>query len=175
MTDIRYPTGTFSPKGAPLTPDEREELIGRIRALPTALRVALEGLGEAQLDTPYREGGWSPRQIAHHIADSHMNAFIRVKLAVTEDRPTIKPYDQGAWAQGADVSGVPVEASLSIVLGLHDRWARLLESLSVEQLGRRMMHPEIGEITIDFLIELYAWHGRHHVRQITDLRRREGW
>jgi len=175
MTDPRYPTGPFAPKGAPLTPEERTELVGRIRALPTALRLALEGLGEAALDTPYREGAWSPRQIAHHVADSHMNAFIRVKLAVTEDRPTIKAYDQDAWARGADVTGVPVEASLAIVTGLHDRWARLFDSLSEDEFVRVMVHPEVGEITVDFILELYAWHGRHHVTQITELRNRLGW
>ncbi len=175
MTDVRYPTGRFEPKSAPLTSDERAELIGRIRALPTALRLAVEGLGDAQLDTPYREGGWSPRQIAHHLADSHMNAFVRVKLTVTEDRPTIKPYDQQAWSELDDVVGVPVEASLGIVTGLHDRWARLFDSLSDEDFGRRLMHPEEGEIDIDFLLQLYGWHGRHHVTQITDLRRRQGW
>jgi len=175
MTDPRYPTGKFEPKEAPLTADDRNDLIGRIRALPTALRVALEGLVDAQLDTPYRDGGWSPRQIAHHIADSHMNAFVRVKLTVTEDRPTIKPYDQAAWSELDDVAGVPVEASLSIVTGLHDRWARLLDSLPDEDFGRKLVHPEEGEIDIDFLLQLYGWHGRHHVTQITELRQRQGW
>lgn len=175
MTDLRYPTGAFAPKGEPLTPEERADLIGRIRALPTALRVAVEGLGDAQLDTPYRDGGWSPRQIAHHLADSHLNAFLRVKLAVTEDRPTIKPYDQEAWARTADVADVPVETSLGIVTGLHDRWARLLDSLSDEDFGRELVHPDIGEIDVDFLLQMYAWHGRHHVTQITELRQREGW
>jgi hypothetical protein len=174
MDDLRYPIGSFTPKEGPLTPEERGDLVGRIRALPTALKVALEGLSEGQLDTPYREGGWSPRQIAHHLADSHLNAFVRTKLAATEDRPTIKPYDQEKWAESADVLGVPVESSTAILTGLHDRWARLLDSLEEQDFGRELEHPEVGEIDVDFLLQLYAWHGRHHVSQITELRKRMG-
>ena len=175
MNDLKYPIGTFVPKDGELTEDDRQDLIGRIRALPTALKVAVEGLSERQLDTPYREGGWSPRQIAHHLADSHMNAFVRVKLTATEDLPTIKPYEQDLWATSADVVGVPVGSSVSILTGLHDRWARLLDDLTADEYRRRLVHPELGEIDLDFLLQLYSWHGRHHVTQITELRKREGW
>jgi hypothetical protein len=175
MNDPKYPIGPFEPREGPLTDDERAELVGRIRALPTALKVAVEGLSEPQLDTPYREGGWSPRQIAHHLADSHLNAFIRLKLAATEERPTILPYDQDRWARTADVLDVPVGASLAVLTGLHDRWARLLDSLAPGDFGRNLVHPEIGEIDIEYLLQLYAWHGRHHVTQIAEQRKREGW
>jgi len=174
MDDLRYPIGPLAPKEGALTQEERGDLIGRIRALPTALKVALGGMSEGQLDTPYREGGWSPRQIAHHLADSHVNAFVRMKLAATEDRPTIKPYDQEKWAESADVLGVPVESSISILTGLHDRWARLLDSLDARDFSRPLVHPELGNIDVDFLLQLYAWHGRHHVTQITELRKRIG-
>jgi hypothetical protein len=173
--DVRYPTGKFMPKGAPLTAEERAALVERIEALPAELRAALRGLDDAQLDTPYREGGWSPRQIAHHVADSHLNAFIRMKLALTEERPTIKPYDQEAWAALPDVSGLPVEHSLAIVDGLHARWAGLLRALATDQFARAVVHPEVGDIDLDFLLQLYGWHGRHHATQITELRARNGW
>ena len=173
--DVRYPTGKFVAKRAPLTAEERAALIERIEALPGQLRSALSGLGDEQLDTPYRDGGWSPRQIAHHLADSHLNAFIRIKLALTEERPTIKPYDQAAWATLADVEGVPAEASLAILDGLHARWARLLRAISGDDYARKVVHPEIGDIDVDFLLELYGWHGRHHTTQITELRARSGW
>jgi len=173
--DVRYPTGRFTPGKAPLTPAERHDLIERIAALPAELRSAVEGLGDPQLDTPYREGGWSPRQIAHHIADSHLNAFLRVKLALTEERPTITPYDQEAWARLPDVTGVPVESSLQLVQGLHARWVSLLRSMSPDDFARAVVHPEIGEIDMDFILQLYGWHGRHHTTQITQLRAREGW
>lgn len=175
MESLQYPTGKFAPKGAPLTDDERTALQGRIRSLPGEARAALRGLSEAQLGTPYREGGWSPRQIVHHLADSHMNAFIRFKLALTEDVPTIKPYQQERWSELADVRGVPVETSLAILEGLHERWARLLASLAPADFTRRLRHPEIGEIDLDFLLQMYGWHGRHHVTQVTELRAREGW
>ena len=175
MDDLRYPTGRFTPKGAPLTGAERADFIAAVTALPGQLREAVAGLTDAQLDTPYRDEGWSSRQIAHHIADSHLNAFVRFKLALTEDVPTIKPYAQEAWAVQADVRGVPVGASLMIVEGLHQRWGRLLAGLTPEGFARRLAHPEIGEIDLDFLLSLYAWHGRHHVTQIVALRQRQGW
>jgi len=173
--DLRYPTGKFAPKGAPLTAEERVALVERIAALPAELRAAVRGLDDEQLDTPYREGGWSPRQIAHHVADSHVNAFVRMKLALTEDRPTIKPYDQEAWAGLPDVSGLPVEHSLDILEGLHARWTGLLRGLAPDQYARVVLHPEIGDIDLDFLLQLYGWHGHHHTTQITELRARKGW
>lgn len=175
MESLQYPTGKFTPKGAPLAPEERRELRARIRTLPGEVRAAVKGLTDAQLDTPYREGGWSPRQIAHHLADSHLNAFVRFKLALTEEVPTVKPYDQERWAALADVQGVPVDSSLGILDGLHERWSRLLDSLTPEDFARRLRHPDIGEIDLDFLLQMYGWHGRHHATQISDLRQRRGW
>jgi len=175
MEDLRYPTGRFTPKGEPLTAEERAAFIARIAAVPGELAAAVDGLDDAQLDTPYREGGWSPRQITHHVADSHMNAFVRFKLGLTEDVPTIKPYEQEAWAALGDVRGVAVEASLALVEGLHRRWVSLLRSLTPEDFGRRLAHPEIGEIDLDFLLSLYGWHGHHHVAHIVGLRERRGW
>ena len=175
MESIQYPTGKFAAKGAPLTSDERRALIARIRALPGEARAAVRGLTDAQLDTPYRDGGWSARQIVHHLADSHANAFVRFKLALTEDAPTVKTYQQDRWAVLADVQGVPVEASLSILDGLHERWSRLLESMAGEDFARGVRHPEMGDIELDFLLQMYGWHGRHHVTQVTALRAREGW
>lgn len=175
MESLKYPTGKFAPKGAPLTEDERAALMTRIRTLPGEARAAARGLTDAQLDTPYREGGWSPRQIIHHLADSHLNAFVRFKLALTEDEPTVKPYDQERFSTLSDVRGVPVEASLAILEGLHERWSRLLSSLTPAEFARKVHHPEIGPIDLDFLLQMYGWHGRHHVTQVTDLRAREGW
>lgn len=175
MDEIRYPTGRFTPKGAPLSREERTALTGRIEALPAEITAAVTGLGDTQLDTPYRQGGWSPRQIVHHLADAHLNGFVRFKLAVTEDRPTIKPYDQEAWADQPDVTGVPVEVSLTILEGLHARWARLLRSLEPRAFGRRLVHPEMGDLDVDFLLQLYAWHGHHHTTQVARLREEKGW
>lgn len=175
MSDIQYPIGRFQPQPAPLSAAARAGHVGRIAALPERARTAVAGLDDAQLDTPYRDGGWSPRQITHHLADSHLNAFVRIKLALTEDHPTIKPYDQEGWARQADVTGVPVGASLDILGGLHDRWTRLLRSLSEADFARTVKHPEIGDIDIDFLLQMYAWHGDHHVTQIEQLRERRGW
>jgi len=175
MDSLKYPTGRFQPKGAPLTPAERAPLVARIGALPREARAAVKGLGDAALDTPYREGGWSPRQLVHHLADSHLNAYTRFKLALTEDVPTIKPYEQERWAELADTRGVPVEASLSILDGLHERWSRMLAAMTPADFGRRLRHPEIGEIDLDFLLQMYGWHGRHHVTQITELRARQKW
>jgi hypothetical protein len=175
MSELQYPTGRFQAKEGALTAEERARLIHRIRELPTLARAAVAGLTDAQLDTPYRDGGWSPRQITHHLADSHLNAFVRMKLAVTEERPTIKPYDQAAWSEQADVNGVPVAASLAILDGLHERWTRLLDSLGADDFARQVVHPEMGDIDLDFLLQLYGWHGRHHVTQVTELRNRQGW
>ncbi|GMV03968.1 MAG: hypothetical protein AMXMBFR53_02500 [Gemmatimonadota bacterium] len=175
MSDIQYPIGRFQPQPAPLPADARAGHVDRIAALPGRARTAVAGLDDPQLDTPYRDGGWSPRQITHHLADSHLNAFVRIKLALTEDHPTIKPYDQERWARQADVTAVPVAASLDILGGLHERWVRLLRSLSEADFARTVKHPEIGDIDVDFLLQMYAWHGDHHVTQIERLRERRGW
>lgn len=172
--DIRYPVGKWvrEPK---LDAAGRAACFKAIGDVPATLAAAVAGLTDAQLDTPYREGGWSPRQIVHHLADSHMNAFTRFKLGVTEDNPTIKPYDENAWAQTADSRQGPVSLSLAIVDGVHRRWVMLLESLEASAFDRTIQHPERGAMTLTELLGLYAWHGRHHVAQITGQRKRNGW
>jgi hypothetical protein len=175
MEPIQYPVGRFAPQPDPLTPDQRVSLIARIAVVPARARAAVDGLSDAHLDTPYREGGWSPRQIVHHLADSHLNAFTRVKLALTEDRPVIKPYDQDRWSEQADVLGVPVVSSLSILDGLHHRWVLLWNAMADDDFGRKALHPEIGEVSVDFLLQMYGWHGDHHVTQVEQLRQRRGW
>jgi hypothetical protein len=175
LTDVdpRYPVGRFTPP-ATITPADRTEAIARLAELPEQLRNAVDGLSFAQLSTPYREGGWTLRQLVHHVADSHMNAVIRVKLALTEDWPTIKPYDEAAWAKLHDVAA-PVEWSLELIESLHARWVMLLQSLNDEQWKRGCHHPENGPMTVELLTLLYAWHSRHHVAHITHLRARENW
>jgi hypothetical protein len=174
MSDPRYPTGRFAPKGTELTAGERHALVDRIRVAPDELRASVSGLSDVQLDTPYRDGGWTPRQIAHHVADSHLNAFVRFKLALTESKPTIKPYDQVEWAKLPDAA-LPVAPSLEIVDGVHERWVRILEALAPADFAKALVHPEIGVIDLDYLLQLYAWHGRHHATQVGELRKRSGW
>jgi len=175
MTDPRYPVGKFDSK-APLTAASRAAAIADIAALPGTLRAAVAGLDDAQLDTPYRPDGWTVRQVVHHMADSHLNAFTRVKLALTEDNPTIKPYDEKAWAELVDARTMPVACSLGIIEGMHQRWVTLLGSLGDAHFARTVVHPEHGRMmSIDYLTALYAWHCRHHVAHITELRTRDGW
>lgn len=150
-------------------------MIDEIAATPAAMRAAASGLSESQLDTPYREGGWSVRQVIHHVPDSHMNSYVRFKLAMTEETPTIRPYDEAAWAELADSRVTPVETSLVLLESLHDRWVRLLRSFSDADFTRRINHPEHGEMTLDALLSMYAWHGRHHVAHVTTLRQQQGW
>jgi uncharacterized damage-inducible protein DinB len=171
--DPMYPVGRFAPP-ATITPDERTGAIATLAELPEQLRNAVDGLSFAQLSTPYREGGWTVRQVVHHVADSHMNAFIRVKLALTEDWPTIKPYDEAAWAKLHDVAA-PVEWSLELIESLHARWVMLLQSLNEEQWQRGFNHPENGPMTVETVTLLYAWHSSHHVAHITHLRAKENW
>jgi hypothetical protein len=173
-TDLRYPVGRFR-KVTSLTDAERQEAIENIAATPSRLRAALLGLTEEQLDTPYRPGGWTVRQVVHHIPDSHMNSYVRFKLALTEDNPTIRTYEQGRWAELADSRVTPIEVSLTLLETLHDRWVRLLRSLDPEDFARPLTHPENGPMTIDSLLVLYDWHGRHHVAHITGLRERMNW
>jgi uncharacterized damage-inducible protein DinB len=175
QTDPRYPVGKFQPPAGPQTTDERRALVEQIAATPARMRAAVAGLSDAQLETPYREGGWTVRQVAHHVPDSHMNAFIRVKLALTENEPTIKPYDEAAWAKLSDVRDTPVETSLTLLETLHARWDAILRAMTDDDFGRTLLHPEHGVVTLDWLIALYAWHGRHHVAHITSLRDRNGW
>lgn len=172
--DIRYPIGPWD-RVAPSDAASRTTAIDALAAVPQALRQAVAGLTDAQLDTPYRDGGWSPRQICHHVADSHMNSFIRFKLGITEDTPTIKPYDENAWAITPDVLGQPVDASLSIVDGVHARLVALLRVQPADAFDRGLTHPERGPMTLAQLLGLYAWHGAHHVAQITAQRQRNGW
>jgi uncharacterized damage-inducible protein DinB len=174
MTDERYPIGKYERRDR-ITAKERGEHIRSIEAAPAALRKAVEGLTAEQLDTPYREGGWTVRQVAHHVPDSHMNAYIRVKLALTEENPTIKPYDEAAWAGLVDSQETPVETSLRLLESVHERFTILLRSLDDEQCARTLLHPDNGPMTIDGLITLYSWHGRHHVGHIMALRERNGW
>jgi hypothetical protein len=159
---------------AAVTPAMRVEAIAAIAAMPAKMREAVRGLSESHLDAPYRPGGWTVRQVVHHVADSHMNAFVRSKLALTEDNPTVKPYDEKAFARLPD-QRLPIELSLMLIDGLHARWTAVLNALSTDQFGRPLYHPEIGAITVDYLVQSYGWHSRHHVAHITRLREREGW
>lgn len=172
-SDPRYPIGEFV-KPATITPDDRLSAIATLAELPEMLRNAVDGLDTAQLSTLYREGGWTVRQVVHHVADSHMNAFIRLRLALTEDWPTIKPYNEKAWATLRD-SAAPIEWSLELVESLHARWVMLLQSLGEEQWQRGYRHPESGPTKLDMMTLLYAWHSLHHVAHITHLRAKEDW
>jgi hypothetical protein len=171
--DPRYPLGRFTAP-ATISPKDRTEAISTLAELPEQLRNAVDGLNSAQLSTPYREGGWTLRQVVHHVADSHMNAFVRVKLSLTEDWPTVKPYDEAAWAKLHDVAA-PVEWSLELVESLHARWVMLLQSLDDRQWKRGCNHPQSGPMTVELATLTYAWHSRHHVTHITHLRASEGW
>ncbi len=173
MTDLQYPIGR-STRVTTLTPAQRAECIEQIAAAPTLLRRAVAGLDEQQFDTPYRPGGWTVRQVVHHLPDSHLNAYVRCKLALTEDVPTIKPYDQARWAETPD-AGAPVEVSLALFDALHRKWVLLLRGLGPDDFARRFNHPESGPTTLDTVLAMYAWHGRHHVAHITGLRERMGW
>jgi uncharacterized damage-inducible protein DinB len=173
--DPRYPVGKFESR-TELTPDERRAMIDQIAAAPVRLREAVRGLSEEQLDTPYREGGWTVRQVIHHVPDSHLNAYIRTKLALAEDGPTIKPYDEAVWAEMEDSRSTPPEVSLTLLESLHARWVGLLRSLKDEDFKRTFRHPEhAGVQNLDWLVAMYAWHSRHHVGHITTLRERNGW
>jgi len=171
--DLRYPIGEFD-KNFEMTPSLRRELIDTIAACPAGVRKAVEGLDDAQLDTPYRPGGWTVRQTVHHIPDSHLNSYCRFKLALTEDNPTIRPYYEERWAELAD-SKMPIAVSLDLLDNVHTRWVALLNSLTDEDGARKLRHPDSGEWTVDFFIALYAWHGRHHTAHIASLRDRMTW
>jgi hypothetical protein len=174
MSDPRYPIGKFTFDG-PTNEQQRKKFIDDIEHTPAALRAALRGLSPQQIETPYREGGWTVRQVVHHVPESHMNAYIRFKLALTEEEPTIKPYMEDRWANLPDVQATPVEVSLALMDSLHDRWVRLLRSLKPEEWKRTFKHPELGTMPLEKNLALYSWHGRHHVAHITELRKRMGW
>jgi uncharacterized damage-inducible protein DinB len=173
LDDLRYPIGPFI---APATsmPGMRVPQINSLRQLPEHLRAAVQGLSDAQLDTPYREGGWTVRQVVHHLPDSHMNSYVRFKLALTEDWPTIKPYDECAWADLPD-SKQPIETSLALVDALHQRWVTLLESMTDADYRKGFNHPELGRQTLGTALAMYDWHSRHHTAHIASLRARKGW
>lgn len=174
MSDPRYPIGRFSPDPAS-TPATRTRHIEAIVGLPQKMRQAIAGLKDNQLNTPYREGGWTVRQVVHHVPDSHLNAYIRFKWAMTEENPTIKPYDETAWAALKDSELTPVDVSLNLLESLHARWAVLLRSLESEDFQRKFVHPDSGPHDLDWLLSLYSWHGNHHLAHITSLRERLGW
>lgn len=157
-----------------IAPEERRSWIREIAETPRHLRAAVAGLSDSQLDTPYRPGGWTVRQVVHHVPDSHMNCFIRVKFALTEDQPTIKPYDEATWAELPDAKA-PIEVSLALLDALHGRWMTLMEPLTEAQWKRTFLHPELGPRNLEQTMSLYAWHGRHHVAHIARLRERMGW
>jgi uncharacterized damage-inducible protein DinB len=163
--DPRYPTGTFT-FDPDVTPGKRRAAIDTIRETPAKLRAAAQGMTEAQLETPYREGGWTVRQVIHHVPESHANAFIRFKLALTEDNPTIKPYNEDAWVKLPDVPHAPIEWSLMLLDALHFRWVALLDAMRPEHFTRSLVHPDRGPLTLDWMLQMYAWHGPHHVGHV---------
>jgi len=174
VMDPRYPIGPFLDRQE-RSPERRQTLIRELANLPAQIRAAITGLGDAQLDTPYREGGWTVRQVVHHLPDSHMNAYIRTRWALTEESPMIKAYDEVAWAELADAKLGPIEPSLALLQALHLRWVSLWKSLPEEAFARVFRHPESGENTLARQLELYAWHGKHHLAHITTLRQQKGW
>jgi hypothetical protein len=168
MTNIdalRYPVGPFNPKPG-LTAEERGGFIDDLARFPGEFRAAVEGLTESQLDSGYREGGWSARQVAHHVPDSHMQGYVRFKLALTENAPAIKTYHQAAWGETEDSRSAPVESSLALLEALHTRWVFFLRSLTDEDWARTYRHPDLGELSLETTLQLYAWHGKHHLGHV---------
>lgn len=172
--DLRYPIGPWTPPPSPVSADWRANHIRDIAELPAQMRAAVAGLTDAQLDTPYRPGGWTVRQVVHHVADSHANGYVRQKLALTEQNPTIKPYDEVRWAELPD-SQLPIDVSLRMLDAIHERWGTLLRALPAERFASPYLHPDSGPQTLDSSVSNYSWHGRHHVAHITELRKREDW
>jgi uncharacterized damage-inducible protein DinB len=172
--DPRYPIGKFA-MPQQITPEVRGEAIEEIASLPEKLRAAVARLDNAQLDTPYRDGGWTVRQLVHHVADSHLNAYVRLRLALTETEPTIKGYEESQWAKLEDAAHAPIEVSLRLLQPLHERWVRLLHAVQPEEYARTLRHSEAGLKNVDWLLFLYAWHGRHHTAHVTELRKAKGW
>src|SRR5713226_3498601 len=172
--DPRYPVGKFEMPPS-VTAERRKQAIDAIAAAPANFRASVNGLSDAQLDTPYREGGWTVRQVVHHVPDSHLNAYVRLKLALTEEKPTIKPYEEARWAELADSRTTPIEISLTLLESLHSRWDRLWRSLQAADFARILIHPQHGERTVDWLLFIYEWHGKPHTAHITELRKQRGW
>lgn len=175
MTDLRYPIGKFHLEDDNLNDGDRERFIRQIAETPARLREAVKDLSGQQLDTPYRAGGWTVRQVVHHLPDSHLNSYARFKLALTEDEPLIKPYDEAQWANLSDSRDTPIDVSLALLESLHARWVVLLGSLSPKDFTRKFRHPEIGVVSLNKNVALYAWHGSHHVAQVESLRDRMCW
>ena len=174
MTDPRYPIGKFSYDG-PLTTKQKQQYMTDIKETPARLRAALDALSDQQLDTPYREGGWTLRQVAHHVPDSHMNSYIRCKLALTENDAVIKPYMENLWAELPESRHAPIEISLALLDSLHERWILVLRELTEAQWKRTFRHPALGPMSLEKNLALYSWHGRHHVAHVTSLREKMGW
>lgn len=174
MADPRFPVGKNTRKG-PFSPEDRANMIESIASAPGKFRAATTGLIGAQLDTPYRDGGWTVRQVIHHVADSHMNSYVRFRLALTENEPTIKGYDEARWAELTDARTAPVELSLNLLDNLHQRWVLLLKSFGPVDFARTLRHPDHGTMTLDDALALYEWHGRHHTAHITELRAARNW
>ena len=174
MTDPRYPIGKFE-RPRNLTDEQRIELIRQIDETPSKLRAMVSGLSDQQIDTPYRTGGWTVRQVVHHLPDSHLNAYVRIKLALTEQEPTIRPYNETLWAELQEARSAPIEISLLLLESLHRRWVLCLRSLKSSDYSRTLRHPDLGLMMLDDVLALYAWHGRHHVAHIGTLRDRMGW
>lgn len=172
--DLRYPIGQYEPQ--PFSPNQKRLWLQDIQFLPGLIENAIENLDEHQLNTPYRDGGWTVKQVVHHVADSHINAYTRFKLGLTEDNPTIKPYEEARWADLRDVETVPVNMSITLLYALHTRWHAAILHLTDEQWKRTVFHPEAKkELSLWYLLGSYAWHGKHHVAHITSLRERKGW
>jgi uncharacterized damage-inducible protein DinB len=174
IKDRKFPIGPFSFQ-APSTPEQRKQWIAEIAEAPAKFRAAVAGLNDEQLNTPYRDGGWTVRQVIHHVPDSHLNAYIRFKLALTENEPTIKPYDEAAWAELSDTRDTPLEVSLAMLENLHTRWVRPIGAMSDADFVKQFRHPERGVVTLETNLAMYAWHGKHHAAHITSLRERNQW
>ena len=174
MTDPRYPIGKFSFDGT-LSDQQKATFLDEIEQTPARMRAAVQGLTEKQLDTPYRDGGWTVRQVVHHVPDSHMNAYVRFKLALTEEEPTIRPYMEGLWAELPEAKTAPVDLSLALLDSLHKRWTMALRGMTAAEWKRSLKHPEMGMLSLEKMLALYSWHGRHHVAHVTELRKKMEW
>jgi hypothetical protein len=174
MVDLRYPIGKFSFEGNPSYP-QIQKLIDNIEQAPAQLRAAVQGLSDSQLDTPYRPDGWTVRQLVHHMPDSHANAYVRFKLALTEDEPTIRPYFEDRWAELPEAKSAPIELSLALLDALHKRWVIGLRNLKSDDFKRTFRHPDLGIVSLEKNVALYSWHGQHHVAHVTELRKRMAW
>lgn len=175
LETLRFPIGRFNIPDTRLSEETRSAMIDRIASTPDRLRAAVDDLDRTQLETPYRSDGWTVRQVVHHVADSHMNSYVRFKLTVTEDHPTIGTYDEAAWGEEPDARGADIELSLTILSGLHARWTEWLAGLPDAAWSRTLHHPEMGKMVLDQLLAMYAWHGDHHIAHISELRSRQGW